>query len=151
MRSNTWCGFLLVLWTKTQCTQKPIDWHTYLSAKFLLAAGWNISSTKLLCDLFFDEDCKISSTIFLSQPQVEHMLSEKTIMQNNFFLHETNFSFKCPNICTSKLNLFLDLKWNKRLLDNKYWKLLDTTVSCMNQRLWGYIFLYSCETWFLKN
>ena len=76
--------------------------------------------------------------IFQSQPHVEHTLGEKIIvMQNNFTFVETNAFFKCPALRISKINSFVDLKQNKKLLDNKSRELLDTIVRCMHEWLCG--------------
>ena len=48
-----------------------------LSLQLLLPVGQKISSAKLLCDLFFNEDSNISPMIVHSQPHIEHMLGEK--------------------------------------------------------------------------
>ena len=60
------------------------------------------------------------------------------------------FFFKCPILLISKINWFLDLKRNKRLLDNKSWEPLNAMLSCMDQWLWEYIFLYNCGAHFPK-
>ena len=46
--------------------------------KLLLSLDRNIFSKKWFCDLFLNKSSNIS------QPQIEHTLSEKTFMQNNF-------------------------------------------------------------------
>ena len=76
-----------------------------------MSAGQNISSKILLCDLFFNRDSNISPMIFHSQPCVEHTLAiKKTPHDKNIFLNMT--------LHISKISSFLDLKQNKRLLDN---------------------------------
>ena len=67
------------------------------------------------------------------------------------FPWDKRFFFKCLTLHISKINLFLDLKRNKRLLDNKSWEVIDTTVNCMDQWPWGYVWLHKCGTCFLKN
>ena len=66
---------------------------------------------------------------------------ESDFKQNSFIFHEKNvFSFKCMTLHISKINSFLHVKRNKRLLD-KSGEPLDTTVSCMDQWLWVYMFV----------
>ena len=96
----------------------------------------------------------ISLMIFQSQPHVEHTLGEKIIvMQNNFTFLETNAFFKCPALRISKINSFVDLKQNKKLLDNKSWELLDTTVRYMHEWLCGWNICTTVElvSWRMKN
>ena len=62
-------------------------------------------------------------------------------MRQTFFLEMADF--------TDFYNkLIFDLKRNRRLLDNKSWESRCTTVSCMDQWLWGYVELVS---WRIKN
>ena len=70
------------------------------------------------------------------------------------FPREKCFFIKCRTSCILKINTLLDLKQNKRLLDTKSWKPLDSMVCCMDQSLYGYI--YFCTTvelisWRIKN
>ena len=50
----------------------------FSALKHLLSLDRNIFSKKWFCDLFLNKSSNIS------QPQIEHTLSEKTFMQNNF-------------------------------------------------------------------
>ena len=69
------------------------------------------------------------------------------------FPWDKRFFFKCPALHISKVNSFADLKQNKRLLDNKRWEPLDTTVSCMHEWLCGWNICTTVElvSWRMKN
>ena len=71
-------------------------------------------------DLFNDES-NISPMNFNLQHRLKQTLGDKrTDTQNSFTFHEKKrFSFKCQTSHISKINSFLDLKRNKRPLDNK--------------------------------
>ena len=96
---------------------------------------------------FFNGVSKISAIIFHSQFRVE-----KKVMQDNFAFHESNFFFfKCPPLHISQINSSLDVKRNKKVLDNKRSEPLHITVSWMDHWFWGYISLYIWANCFLKN
>ena len=58
------------------------------------------------------------------------------------FSTKETFFFKCQTLHISKINPFLDLKRNKRLLENKSWEPLDIMVCYMDQWLWEYIYMF---------
>ena len=84
---------------------------------------------------FLNEDSNILPMIFHSQPQVEHKLGKKDLLNRIISLSmRQTFFFKYPTLHIPKRNLFLGLKQSKKLI-NKRWEPLDTTVSCMYQWL----------------
>ena len=103
----------------------------------------------------------LQAEIFLQKKKMDTrftFLMETLTFQQLFFIHNfelkkklckiigfaliKKFFLKCPTLHIYQINSFLDIKRNKRLLDNKSLEPLDATVSWMNHWLWGYISLY---------
>ena len=114
--------------------------------KLLLSVSWNICSKKWLHDLFFYEYSNISPIIFHWQPWVKNTFGEKELLCKIISLStRETFFFKCQTLHISEINSFLDLKWSKRLLDNRLrttscngmWHGSMTLRICMFIKLWN--------------